>query len=127
MVGSDSLQVKHHTALQDWEGLRPHIHFPGYLKYFSWRSTSVLPRRASTYFLIQQLELACYIAAAFLRAHRMTRNHLRDFIGTSLVFTKIPNVEFRAAQVSNVQPIITCKLNTKFDVVVVGSVELIFI
>ncbi|XP_024361415.1 sodium/hydrogen exchanger 8 isoform X2 [Physcomitrium patens] len=78
-------KVKHHTALQDWEGLRPHIHFPGYLKYFSWRSTSVLPRRASTYFLIQQLELACYIAAAFLRAHRMTRNHLRDFIGESEV------------------------------------------
>lgn len=76
-------QVENHSALPDWDGLRPHVRFPRYLKYLSWRSTSLLPRRASTFFLIQRLELACYIAAAFLRAHRMTRSHLRDFIGES--------------------------------------------
>ncbi|KAG0575636.1 hypothetical protein KC19_5G019200 [Ceratodon purpureus] len=76
-------QVENHSVLPDWEGLRSHVRFPRYLKYLSWRSTSLLSRRASTFFLVQRLELACYIAAAFLRAHRMTRNHLRDFIGES--------------------------------------------
>lgn len=77
-------QVENHSVLQDWESLRPHVRFPRYLKYFSWRTTSLLPRRVSTFFLVQRLELSCYIAAAFLRAHRMTRNHIRDFIGRIL-------------------------------------------
>jgi len=77
------VQVNNNAKLQDWEGLRPHVSFPRYLRYLSWRSTSLLTRRASTFFLLHQLELACYIAAAFLRAHRMTRNHLRAFIGWS--------------------------------------------
>lgn len=73
-------QVENYSGLQDWEGLRSHVRFSWYLEYLS-----LLPRRASTFFLIAQLEFACYIAAAFLRAHRMTRNYLRDFIGESFV------------------------------------------
>ncbi|KAG0600449.1 hypothetical protein M758_11G035100 [Ceratodon purpureus] len=82
-------KVVHHAVLQDWEGLGPYVSFPRYLRYLSWRSNSFLPKRLSTFFLLQQLELACYISAAFLRAHRMTRNHLRGFIGESDVLETV--------------------------------------
>lgn len=74
-------QVARHDVLPDWEGLRHYVRFPRYLKYLPWRSSSFLHQKVATFLLVEQLELACYISAAFLRAHRMTRHHLREFIG----------------------------------------------
>jgi hypothetical protein len=62
-----------------------HVHFPHYLKYLHWRSASSLSQKVSTFLLVTRLELACYISAAFLRAHRVTRDQLRAFIGESEV------------------------------------------
>jgi hypothetical protein len=95
------LQVVNHAVLQDWEGLRPYVSFPRYLRYLSWRSHAFLPERVSTFFLLQQLELACYISAAFLLAHRMTRNHLRGFIGKSLACNKIQNPSLTLEHAAN--------------------------
>ena len=75
-------QVARHDVLPDWEGLRPYVRFPCYLKYLPWRSSSFLHQKVATFLLVEQLELACYISAAFLRAHRMTRHHIREFIGS---------------------------------------------
>jgi hypothetical protein len=71
--------------LSDWRGLCVHVHFPHYLKYLHWRSASSLSQKVSTFLLVTRLELACYISAAFLRAHRVTRDQLRAFIGESEV------------------------------------------
>ncbi|KAL3682883.1 hypothetical protein R1sor_000905 [Riccia sorocarpa] len=73
-------QVARHEPVTDWNGLKPYVHFPHYLK---WRSSSLLPHRLLSYFSVVRLELGCYIAAAFLRAHRQARRQLREFIGES--------------------------------------------
>ncbi|CAM6099086.1 unnamed protein product [Calypogeia fissa] len=72
--------VARDLPLQDWRGLKPHVRFPRYLK---WRSSSLLPQNLLTYLILGRLELGCYIAAAFLRAHRQAQCQLRDFIGES--------------------------------------------
>lgn len=59
--------------LCDWKGLKANVHFPSY-----YRSC---PRKLITYFIIGRLESACYICAAFLRAHRIARWQLHDFLG----------------------------------------------
>ncbi len=66
-----------------------HVHFPHYLKYLHWRSASSLSQKVSTFLLVTRLELACYISAAFLRAHRVTRDQLRAFIGRSLTSSNL--------------------------------------
>ncbi|KAL2611522.1 hypothetical protein R1flu_023214 [Riccia fluitans] len=71
--------VARHKPMMDWKGLQPHVHFPDYLKW----SSSMLPQRLLSYLSVVRLELGCYIAAAFLRAHRQARRQLREFIGES--------------------------------------------
>lgn len=79
MVNKSDGQVARDMPLQDWRGVKPHVQFPQYLR---WRSSSLLPQRLASYFIVGRLELGCYIAAAFLRAHRQAQCQLRDFIGT---------------------------------------------
>ncbi|KAG6544478.1 hypothetical protein Mapa_014116 [Marchantia paleacea] len=78
--------VARHEPMLDWKGLRPHVQFPHYLK---WRSSSMVPKRLLSFFTVVRLELGCYIAAAFLRAHRQARHQLRDFIGESEVANSV--------------------------------------
>lgn len=79
MVNNLDRQVALDLPMQDWRGLKPHVRFPQYLK---WGSSSLLPQRILTYLTVGRLELGCYIAAAFLRAHRQAQCQLREFIGT---------------------------------------------
>jgi hypothetical protein len=69
--------------LCDWNSLQSSVRFPSY----SWRfSATSLPQRLITYFTVQRLESGCYICAAFLRAHRIARRQLHDFLGKILEF-----------------------------------------
>ena len=74
--------------LCDWNGLKAHVHFPNYYKFLQ---TSVFPRKLVTYFTVERLESACYICASFLRAHRIARQQLHDFIGDSEVASIVIN------------------------------------
>ncbi|KAH9316487.1 hypothetical protein KI387_025114, partial [Taxus chinensis] len=74
--------IASHKALLDWKVLKTYVRFPSYFKYLQIR---FLPQKLVTFFTVQRLELACYIAAAFLRAHRIARRQLREFIGVSQV------------------------------------------
>ncbi|XP_021598719.1 sodium/hydrogen exchanger 8 isoform X3 [Manihot esculenta] len=69
--------------LCDWKGLKANVHFPSY-----YRSC---PRKLITYFIIGRLESACYICAAFLRAHRIARWQLHDFLGDNELASKVIN------------------------------------
>ncbi|XP_057992366.1 sodium/hydrogen exchanger 8 isoform X3 [Hevea brasiliensis] len=66
--------------LCDWKGLKANVHFPSYYRLLQ---SSICPRKLVTYFIVGRLESACYICAAFLRAHRIARRQLHDFIGDS--------------------------------------------
>jgi hypothetical protein len=68
-------------SLCDWKGLRSNVHFPNYYRFLQ---MSRLPRRLVTYFTVERLQLGCYICAAFLRAHRIARRQLHDFLGNVL-------------------------------------------
>lgn len=74
--------VASHEILLDWKGLETHVQLPSYFKYLQMR---FLPQKLVTIFTVERLELACYICAAFLRAHRIARRQLREFIGESEV------------------------------------------
>ena len=62
-------------TLCDWKGLKSNVQFPNYYR---------LPRKLVTYFTVKRLESGCYICAAFLRAHRIARRQLHDFLGNIL-------------------------------------------
>ncbi|GFS38356.1 sodium proton exchanger, putative [Actinidia rufa] len=70
--------VVSHEPLCDWKGLKAYVHFPNHYKFLQ---TSLLPQKLVTHFTVERLESACYICAAFLRAHRIARRQLHDFIG----------------------------------------------
>lgn len=74
--------VVSHETLLDWKGLEAHVQFPSFFKYLRMR---FLPQKLVTIFTVERLELACYICAAFLRAHRIARRQLNEFIGESEV------------------------------------------
>lgn len=67
--------------LSDWKGLKDNVHFPNYYKFLR---TSFFPQKLVTSFTVERLELSCYICAAFLRAHRVARLQLHEFIGKDL-------------------------------------------
>ncbi|KAG8637596.1 hypothetical protein MANES_15G139900v8 [Manihot esculenta] len=66
--------------LCDWKGLKANVHFPNYYRLLQ---ASICPRKLVTYFIVGRLESACYICAAFLRAHRIARRQLHEFVGDS--------------------------------------------
>nr|AEV89922.1 plasma membrane Na+/H+ antiporter [Aeluropus littoralis] len=68
--------------LCDWNGLKSSVRFPSYYRYLQ---MSRLPRKLITNFTVERLESGCYICAAFLRAHRIARRQLHDFLGDSEV------------------------------------------
>nr|QOI16611.1 Na+/H+ antiporter [Zea mays] len=69
-------------TLCDWKGLKSNVQFPNYYRFLQ---RSRLPRKLVTYFTVERLESGCYICAAFLRAHRIARRQLHDFLGDSEV------------------------------------------
>ncbi|KAF9677498.1 hypothetical protein SADUNF_Sadunf08G0114000 [Salix dunnii] len=76
----EAIDLTSHEPLCDWKGLRSYVHFPDYYKLLQ---ASIFPQKMVTYFTVERLESACYICAAFLRAHRIARRQLHDFIGDS--------------------------------------------
>ncbi|XP_059649760.1 sodium/hydrogen exchanger 7 isoform X2 [Cornus florida] len=78
----EAIDLVSHEPLCDWKGLKANVHFPNYYKFLQ---TSICPQKLVTYFTVERLESACYICAAFLRAHRIARQQLHDFIGNSEV------------------------------------------
>ncbi|KAJ6351115.1 hypothetical protein OIU78_007111 [Salix suchowensis] len=76
----EAIDLASHEPLCDWKGLRSYVHFPDYYKLLQ---ASIFPQKMVTYFTVERLESACYICAAFLRAHRIARRQLHDFIGDS--------------------------------------------
>nr|AIA08676.1 salt overly sensitive 1 [Triticum aestivum] len=76
----EAMDLVSSQSLCDWKGLRSNVHFPNYYRFLQ---MSRLPRRLVTYFTVDRLELGCYICAAFLRAHRIARRQLHDFLGDS--------------------------------------------
>ncbi|KAI8538634.1 hypothetical protein RHMOL_Rhmol09G0119600 [Rhododendron molle] len=74
--------------LCDWRGLKAHVHYPHHYKFLQ---TSICPQKMVTHFTVERLESACYICAAFLRAHRIARRQLHDFIGDSEVSSMVIN------------------------------------
>ncbi|KAG6516485.1 hypothetical protein ZIOFF_026950 [Zingiber officinale] len=74
------------APLSDWKGLNSSVHFPKYYRFLHMRR---LPRRVVTYFTVERLESACYICAAFLRAHSIARRQLHDFLGESAIATAV--------------------------------------
>ncbi|GKC18105.1 putative plasma membrane Na(+) /H(+) antiporter, partial [Tanacetum coccineum] len=66
--------------LCDWIGLKSDVQFPNHLKFLQ---TCTFPQKLVTYIIVERLESACYISAAFLRAHRIARQQLHDFIGNT--------------------------------------------
>uniref|UniRef100_A0A5B7A4E3 Cyclic nucleotide-binding domain-containing protein n=1 Tax=Davidia involucrata TaxID=16924 RepID=A0A5B7A4E3_DAVIN len=84
----EAIDMVSHEPLSDWKGLKANVHFPNYYKYLQ---TSICPQKLVTYFTVERLESACYICAAFLRAHRIARQQLHDFIGDSEVASIVIN------------------------------------
>lgn len=76
----EALDLVSHETLCDWRGLQSYVNIPNYYKFLH---TNVVSKKLVTYFTVERLESACYICAAFLRAHRIARHQLQDFIGNS--------------------------------------------
>lgn len=76
----EAIDLVSQGALCDWKSLKSYVNFPNHYKFLQ---SSVVPRKLVTYFTVERLESACYICAAFLRAHRIARQQLHEFIGPS--------------------------------------------
>ncbi|KAL5721973.1 Son of sevenless 1 [Ranunculus cassubicifolius] len=83
-----AMDLVSHEALCDWNGLKDYVNFPNYYKFLQMRS---VPQKLVTYFTVERLEAACYICAAFLRAHRNARRQLHDFLGASEIASVVIN------------------------------------
>ncbi|CAA6664256.1 unnamed protein product [Spirodela intermedia] len=82
----EAMDLVPHEPLCDWRGLKTHVNFPSYYRFLQ---ISRLPQRVVTYFTVERLESACYICAAFLRAHRIARRQLHEFIGESEIASSV--------------------------------------
>ncbi|KAK3137158.1 hypothetical protein QOZ80_5BG0448600 [Eleusine coracana subsp. coracana] len=78
----EAMDLVSRQPLCDWKGLQSNVQFPNYYRFLH---MSRLPRKLITYFTVERLESGCYICAAFLRAHRIARRQLHDFLGDSEV------------------------------------------
>ncbi|PIA30112.1 hypothetical protein AQUCO_05700080v1 [Aquilegia coerulea] len=81
----DSVSYK---ALCDWNGLEAHVHFPSYYRL---PQMKLCPEKLVTYFAVERLELGCHICSAFLRAHRIARRQLHDFLGDNEIASLVIN------------------------------------
>ncbi|GAB4848155.1 Son of sevenless 1 [Ancistrocladus abbreviatus] len=82
----EALDLVVDEPLCDWKGLKANVHFPNYYRVLQ---TSICPQKLVTFFTVERLESACYICAAFLRAHRIARRQLHDFIGDSEIASTV--------------------------------------
>ncbi|KAL6847481.1 hypothetical protein ACP4OV_023334 [Aristida adscensionis] len=78
----EAMDLVSRQPLCDWKGLQSNVQFPNYYRFLQ---MSRLPRKLITYFTVERLESGGYICAAFLRAHRIARRQLHDFLGDSEV------------------------------------------
>ncbi|KAH6790352.1 sodium proton exchanger [Perilla frutescens var. frutescens] len=76
----EAIDFVSHDALCDWKGLKSYVNIPNHYKFLQ---SGIIPQKLVTYFTVERLESACYICAAFLRAHRLARQQLHEFIGDS--------------------------------------------
>ncbi|KAL8170531.1 hypothetical protein V2J09_022335 [Rumex salicifolius] len=83
-----ALDLVEHEPLCDWKGLKSQVNFPSYYKFLQ---MSICPRKLVTYFTVERLESACYVCAAFLRAHRIARRQLHEFTGESDIASIVCN------------------------------------
>lgn len=74
----EALDLVSTNSLSDWRGLEPRVHLPNYYKFLQ---SKMIPRKLVTHLIVERLESACYISSAFLRAHRIARQQLQDFLG----------------------------------------------
>nr|AMK51995.1 Na+/H+ antiporter [Halogeton glomeratus] len=84
----EALDLVDHEPLCDWKGLKSSVHFPNYYRFLQ---SSMYPKKLVTFFTVERLESACSICAAFLRAHRIVRGQLHEFIGDSEISSAIIN------------------------------------
>ncbi|KAK7260542.1 hypothetical protein RIF29_26679 [Crotalaria pallida] len=84
----EAIDLASNEPLCDWKGLKDNVHFPNYYKFLQ---SGMFPPKLVTYFTVERLESACYICAAFLRAHRIARRQLHDFIGDSDIASAVIN------------------------------------
>ncbi|GLU10794.1 hypothetical protein SLE2022_275760 [Rubroshorea leprosula] len=84
----EAIDVASCEPLCDWKGLKAIVNFPNYYRFLQ---TRMLPQKLVTYFTVERLESACYICAAFLRAHRIAQRQLHDFLGDSSIARKVIN------------------------------------
>ncbi|KAK4597004.1 hypothetical protein RGQ29_014858 [Quercus rubra] len=84
----EALDLVSDEPLCDWKGLKANVHFPSYYKLLQ---TRIIPQKLVMYFTVERLEFQCYICAAFLRAHRIARRQLHDFIGDSDIASTVVN------------------------------------
>ncbi|RHN42304.1 putative potassium channel, voltage-dependent, ERG, cation/H+ exchanger [Medicago truncatula] len=84
----ESIDLASSEPLCDWKGLEANVRFPSYYKFLQ---SSMFPPKLVTFFTVERLESACYICAAFLRAHRIARQQLHDFIGDSDIASAVIN------------------------------------
>nr|AVZ44366.1 SOS1 [Fagopyrum esculentum] len=84
----EALDFVAQEPLCDWKGLKSQVNFPSYYRFLQ---MSIFPRKLVTYFTVERLESACYICAAFLRAHKIARRQLREFIGESEIAFNVSN------------------------------------
>ncbi|KAE9600993.1 putative cAMP-dependent protein kinase regulatory subunit [Lupinus albus] len=84
----EAIDLASDEPLCDWKGLKDNVHFPNY---YNFLQSGRFPPKLVTYFTVERLESACYICAAFLRAHRIARRLLHDFIGDSGVAFAVIN------------------------------------
>lgn len=82
----EAIDLVSHEALCDWKGLKSDVNIPNHYKFLQ---SSIVPRKLVTYFTVERLESACYICAAFLRAHRIARQQLHEFIGDSEIASMV--------------------------------------
>lgn len=80
----EAIDAASHEPLCDWKGLKSNVQFPNYYKFLQ---TSMIPQKLLTFFTVERLENGCCICAAFLRAHRIARGQLHEFIGNNLPMT----------------------------------------
>ncbi|XP_074309066.1 sodium/hydrogen exchanger 7 isoform X2 [Silene latifolia] len=84
----EALDLVAHEPLCDWKGLKQNVNFPNYYKFLQ---GSAFPKKLVTFFTVERLEAGCYTCAAFLRAHKIARRQLHDFIGDSEISSIVIN------------------------------------
>ncbi|GKU97567.1 hypothetical protein SLEP1_g10703 [Rubroshorea leprosula] len=84
----EAIDVASREPLCDWKGLKAIVNFPNYYRFLQ---TRMFPQKLVTYFTVERLESACYICAAFLRAHRIAQRQLHDFLGDSNIACMVIN------------------------------------